>query len=222
MPFFTGPVKPIASSTRSASSVNSVPGSGSNFGDGPARGMQLLHVAVFVAGELHRVDAPIAHAAFFVRAFDAQLHRPQRPRRRRRARVRRLGQQFELRDRARALPMAGAQAIGARIAAADDDHALAGGQNLVAAPYRLRTRDSAAAETPWRNGCPSVRARARSDSRGCSAPPASRMASNSCRRSSTGTFPPTCALVSNFTPSARICSSRRSIRCFSILKFGMP
>src|SRR5450759_2787242 len=33
MPFFTGPVKPMASSTRSASKVNSVPGSGSTFGD---------------------------------------------------------------------------------------------------------------------------------------------------------------------------------------------
>ena len=32
--------------------------------------------------------------------------------------------------RSRALPVAGAQAIGARIAAADDDHVFAGGQNL--------------------------------------------------------------------------------------------
>src|ERR1022692_4310643 len=88
-----------------------------------AHGVQLLHVALFVAVELHRVAAPTAHAAFFVRAFDAQLHRPQRPRRQRRARVRRLGQEFELRDGARALPMAGAQTIGAGIAAPDDDHA---------------------------------------------------------------------------------------------------
>src|ERR1035438_7979210 len=37
-----------------------------------AHGVQLLHVALFVAGKLHRVDAPIARAAFFVRAFDAR------------------------------------------------------------------------------------------------------------------------------------------------------
>ena len=36
-PDLTGPVKPMASSTRSASSVNSVPASGSNFGGAPTR-----------------------------------------------------------------------------------------------------------------------------------------------------------------------------------------
>ena len=99
MPLRTGPRKPMASSTRSASRVNSVPGIGSKFGV-DARRVQLLHVAL-VAGELERRDAPVAHAAFFVRAFDAQLHRPQRPGRRWRALVGRLRQQFELRDRAR-------------------------------------------------------------------------------------------------------------------------
>src|ERR1035437_4661055 len=44
-----------------------------------AHRMHLPDVAVFFAGDLHRVDAPIARAAFFVRAFDAQLHRPERP-----------------------------------------------------------------------------------------------------------------------------------------------
>ena len=33
---------------------------------------------------------------------------------------------------------------------------------------------------------------------------------------------PTSVLVRNVTPSAAICSMRRSIRCFSILKSGMP
>src|ERR1017187_2904539 len=37
MPFFTGPRKPMARSTKSASSVSSVPGAGANFGGGPMR-----------------------------------------------------------------------------------------------------------------------------------------------------------------------------------------
>ena len=44
-------------------------------------GVQLLDVAIVVAGKLRGGDAPVANAAFFVRAFDSQLHRPQRPRR---------------------------------------------------------------------------------------------------------------------------------------------
>ena len=47
------------------------------------------------------------------------------------ARIRRLRQQFELRDRERLLAVAGAQAIGAGVAAADDHDALAGGQDLI-------------------------------------------------------------------------------------------
>src|ERR1035438_5289175 len=77
------------------------------------------------------------------------------------------------------------------------DHAFAGRLHLAQRPGTLRLR-------------------------GCSAPPASRMASNSRRRSSTGTLPPTWALISNLTPSPRICSSRRLMRCFSILKLGIP
>ena len=93
----TGPVKPMASSTRSASSVNSVPGIGSNFGGGPTRtACSFFTLPCVVAGEADGGDAPVAHAAFFVRAFDAQLHRPQRPRRGGGALVGRLGQQLEL------------------------------------------------------------------------------------------------------------------------------
>ena len=45
--------------------------------------MQLLHIAVLVAGELNCIDAPIARATLFVRALDRALHRPHWPRRRR-------------------------------------------------------------------------------------------------------------------------------------------
>ena len=77
--------------------VNSVPAIGSNLGGGPTRdAVQLLHVSVLIAGELGGGDAPFAHAAFFVRALGAQLQRPQRPRRLRRALVRRHGHDFEL------------------------------------------------------------------------------------------------------------------------------
>ena len=97
-------------------------------------GVQLLHVAVFVAGELHGAHAPIARAAFLVRALHAQLHRPQRPRRGGRARLGRLGEQLKLSNGPRALAMAGAQAIGAGVAAADDHYPLAGGEDLVGYP----------------------------------------------------------------------------------------
>ena len=47
---------------------------GSNLGGGPTRtGVNLFDVAVFVASELEAVDCPVADAAFFVRAFGAQL-----------------------------------------------------------------------------------------------------------------------------------------------------
>ena len=72
-------------------------------------------------------------------------------------------------------------------------------------------------------------------SRGCSAPPDSTTASNSstsCLRGDelrrgvahavAGRRVPTHTPVRNSTPSARICSMRRSISHFSILKSGMP
>ena len=134
----------------------------------------------------------------------------------------RLRQHLELRDVRRLLAMRSAQAIRARIAAADDDDALAGGQNLIRAPCRLRRPCSTAAGNPSRSGCPSVRGPEPSDRAAARRPPASRIASKSRRRSLTGMLLPTCALTTNSTPSRRICSMRRSIRCFSILKFGMP
>ena len=94
-----------------------------------ADGMKLLDVAVLVAGELDAVDAPVADAAFFVRAFGAQLQRPQRPGRGCGALVRRLGHDFELVHALCALAMAGAEAVCAGVAAADDDDALACGED---------------------------------------------------------------------------------------------
>lgn len=44
-----------------------------------AEGVKLFDVAVLVPGELDAVDAPVANSAFFVRALDAQLQRPERP-----------------------------------------------------------------------------------------------------------------------------------------------
>ena len=90
-----------------------------------AQRVQLLHVAVLVAGELDAVDAPVANAALFVRALGAQLQGPQRPRGRRCALCRRLGHDLELVYALCALAMAGAQAVCAGIAAADDEYVLA-------------------------------------------------------------------------------------------------
>ena len=95
--------------------------------------MKLLDVAVLVAGEFDAVDGPVADAAFFVRAFGAQLQRPERPGRGRGALGGRLGHDFELVDALGALAMAGAEAVGAGVAAADDDDALAGGEDEPAA-----------------------------------------------------------------------------------------
>ena len=91
--------------------------------------MQLLHIAAFVSGELHRIDAPIARAALFVGALDAQLHRPKRPWGRSSPLIGRLGKQLELVHRKRFLAVGRAQTICAGIAAADDHNAFAGGQD---------------------------------------------------------------------------------------------
>ena len=120
----------MASRTRSTSSVNSVPAMGFELGRrADADGVKLLDVAVLVAGEFDGVDAPVANAAFFVRAFGAQLQRPQRPGRGCGALGGRLGHDFELVNARGALAMAGAEAVGAGVAAADDDDALAGGED---------------------------------------------------------------------------------------------
>src|SRR5437868_15368007 len=65
-----------------------------------------------------------------MRALDAQLHRPQWPRRQGRAIFWRLRHDFELVYGERLLPMTGAEAIGAGVAASDNDHALPRRQNF--------------------------------------------------------------------------------------------
>ena len=92
-------------------------------------GMQARHVSVGVALETDRSQAPLARSAFFVRALGAQLQRPQRPRRQRGARLRRLGHDLKLPDACRSLTQTGAETIGSGIAASDDDHFLSGRQN---------------------------------------------------------------------------------------------
>ena len=87
--------------------------------------MQRRDAAVAVAGEALGRDRVEPLAAFFVRGRHAEDVRPRRPRIARRARVGRPRQQLELMDAARALPMRGAEAVGAGVAAADDDHVLA-------------------------------------------------------------------------------------------------
>ena len=59
-------------------------------------------------------------------------------------------------------------------------------------------------------------------SRGLVAPHDRTIASNSRRSSSPVTSTPTRTDVRNVTPSAAICSVRRSMSHFSILKSGMP
>ena len=94
-----------------------------------ADGVDLLDVAVLVAGEFDGVDGPVADAAFFVRAFSAELQGPERPGRGGGTALGRLGHDFELVDAFCALAMAGAEAVGAGVAAADDEDALAGGED---------------------------------------------------------------------------------------------
>src|SRR4051794_34963831 len=91
--------------------------------------MELSYVALRIPGEFACRDGPLALAAFLVRALDAQLHRPEGPGREWGAFLGRLRHQLELMYRQRFLAMRRAQAIRARIAAADDDHALAGGED---------------------------------------------------------------------------------------------
>ena len=96
-----------------------------------ANGVQLFYIAVFVARELHRVERPIALAALFMRALGAQLQGPQRPGSAGRALQGRHGHDLKLVDGLGLMAVAGAQAIRAGIAAADDYDALAGGANLI-------------------------------------------------------------------------------------------
>ena len=145
-PRFSGPTKPIASSTNWQGQTSCVPSTSLKtvaallvFGPFDPHGHQAFDVAICVAAEFLRQNAPLAAAAFFVRGAGAQNHRPQRPRRAGRtligariiADIGRLRQQFELRQAAAALAVGGAVAVAAGIAAADDNHVFPGGQNLI-------------------------------------------------------------------------------------------
>ena len=97
-----------------------------------ADGVQLLDVAAVVADELLGLDLPVALAPFFVRGGEAEDLGPERPGGLRVLVLGRARVVVELEDRAGLLAVAGAQAVGGGVAAADDDHVLAGGQDRVA------------------------------------------------------------------------------------------
>src|SRR5690606_16243571 len=73
---------------------------------------------------------PVTLAAFLVRGGGPQLDRPVRPGEQLVLVQRRLRQELELRDGDGALAVAGADTVGAGVAAADHDHALAGREDL--------------------------------------------------------------------------------------------
>ena len=140
------------------------PAIGSNFGGGPTRTpCSCFTLPLVVAGELRgrrrsSRACRLLRASFRCATASATAATASTATRC----VRRLRHDFELMHRDAPSGDGCAQAIGAGVAAADDDHALAGGQDPGPGPCRLRCACSAAAGTPSRNGCPSARARARS------------------------------------------------------------
>ena len=89
------------------------------------RDLQRLDPAALVADEAAGGDRVDPLAALLVGRGDAEDVRPLRPRVVRRALVGRARDDLELVDARRALAVGGAQAVGAGVAAADDDHVLA-------------------------------------------------------------------------------------------------
>ena len=73
-----------------------------------------------------------------MRAFGAELQGPERPGRGSGALVGRLGHDFDLVDAFGALAMAGAEAVCAGVAAADDENALAGGEDGAGGLHRFK------------------------------------------------------------------------------------
>src|SRR5512141_1088792 len=92
--------------------------------------MKLFHVSVRVTRKAGGRDTPVTDAAFFVRSFGAKLHGPKRPRRLRRALVRRLRHDLKLVHRERLLTVTRPETICAGVAATDNDHTLARSKNL--------------------------------------------------------------------------------------------
>src|SRR6185437_11870727 len=101
-----------------------------------AGAVQLLDRAV-VAGEPRRHHREFAVGAFLVARRGAQLERPIRPGQHLVFAQRRLRQDFEIEHRNGALAERGADAVGASIAAADDDDALAAGEDRLRAVGRF-------------------------------------------------------------------------------------
>src|SRR5580692_3408080 len=82
-------------------------------------------------------DGEIARGAFLVARRGAQLQRPVWPGQRLVLMLRRLRQNLEVRHRRRSLPERSADAVGAGVAAADDDDVLALGEDRRAVVRRL-------------------------------------------------------------------------------------
>ena len=133
---------------------------------------------------------------------------------------------LELGDRLGALAERGADAVAARIAAADDDHVLAVGRDLrlVAlrlagdAPVLLRQEvhgEKDAVEVAPRRLCEEVE-------RLLGAAGQQHGVVLGLELACAGRSTPTCTLQWKTTPSASICLTRRSTMRFSILKSGMP
>src|SRR5262249_31371085 len=91
--------------------------------------VQLPDVPLGVAAEVGGFDAPVAGHALLVRRRGAQDHRPVGPGELRTV-DRRLRQELELVHRCGAMAVRGAEAVRAGVAAAEDDDALVGGEDL--------------------------------------------------------------------------------------------
>src|SRR3970282_2576995 len=87
-----------------------------------------------------RRDGKIARSAFGLARRGAELERPVGPGERLVLLVRRLGKDLELRDRDGALPERWADAVGARVAAADHHDLLAFCQDRLDVAQRLRRK----------------------------------------------------------------------------------
>ena len=111
---------------------------------GRGRRAAALTRPAIVADELLGLDLPVALAPFLVRGGDAEDLGPERPGGLRVLVLGRARVVVELEDRAGLLAMAGAQAVGRRVAAADDDHVLARRQDRLAVERGRRSRGGSA------------------------------------------------------------------------------
>ena len=188
-PAARGPRKPIASSTRSAFSWNSLPGDFAHLSCGrrrpsPTRRARIPAPSILPFSPTARLvsTAQSRSHAFLMRVRGAQLERPVRPDQRLVLLLRRLRQDLELGDRGRALADRGADAVRAGIAAADHHDMLALGGDRAVAARRVASSSPAPRLFCWvrksmAKWMPSSSRPGTSRSRGHSAPPASTTAS---------------------------------------------